>query len=114
MQRKTIAKRLRAKAKEVKEKLRRRRHTPVPRQGKWLRSVVQGFFNYHAVPGNSKALNAFRTLVNRAWLRALRRRSQKGKRLTWARMQRLVHTWIPPVRILHPYPNVRLRVSYSR
>ena len=114
VRRKTIAKRLRAKAKEVREKLIRRRHEPTPKQGRWLRSVVRGFFNYHAVPGNIKALSAFRTLVNRAWLSALRRRSQKGKNLTWARMKRLVHTWIPPARILHPYPNERLRVSYSR
>ena len=86
----------------------RHRHRPVPEQGRWLRSVVQGFFNYHAVPGNRRALQCFRTCVNRAWLRALRRRSQKGRKLTWDRMRRLIATWIPSVRILHPYPNQRL------
>jgi len=73
-----------------------------------LRSVVQGFFNYHAVPGNLRALRAFRTLINRAWLRALRRRSQKGQKLNWSRMKRLIATWIPTAKVLHPYPNQRL------
>ena len=27
-------------------------HDPVPQTGAWLRSVVQGCFNYYAVPGN--------------------------------------------------------------
>ena len=106
--RKTIGQRLRQKAKDVREELMRRRHEPVAQQGQWLRSVVQGFFNYSAVPGNLRALKAFRTLVNRAWLRALRRRSQKGAKLTWGRMKRLIATWIPSAKILHPYPNQRL------
>ena len=106
--RKTIGRRLRRKAKEVREALMRHRHQPVPDQGRWLRSVVQGFFNYHAVPGNRDALNTFRTLVNCAWLRALRRRSQKGQKLTWDRMKRLIATWIPTAKVLHPYPNQRL------
>ena len=106
--RKTIGRRLRQKAKEVREMLMRHRHKPVGEQGQWLRSVVQGFFNYHAVPGNRRALNAFRTQVNRAWLRALRRRSQKGRKLNWGRMKRLIATWIPAAKVLHPYPNQRL------
>jgi hypothetical protein len=47
---------MRAKLREVKEELRRRMHEPIPEQGKWLRQVVAGFFNYHAVPTNSDAL----------------------------------------------------------
>ena len=109
--RKTIGRRLRQKAKEVRETLMRHRHRPVPEQGRWLRSVVQGFFNYHAVPGNGRAMQCFRTCVNRAWLRALRRRSQKGRKLTWDRMRRLIATWIPSVRVLHPYPNQRLTLD---
>jgi RNA-directed DNA polymerase len=41
---------------EVKEELRRRMHRPIPDQGKWLKQVVSGFFNYHAVPTNGRAL----------------------------------------------------------
>ncbi len=110
VRRKTIAKRLRTKVKEVKQLLMRRRHTPVPEQGRWLRSVVQGYFNYHGVPGNREALNTFRTQINRAWLRALRSRSQKGRSLTWERMTKLIATWIPTAKIVHPYPDQRFCV----
>jgi len=106
--RKTVGRRLRQKAKEVREVLMRHRHKPVPEQGRWLRSVVSGFFNYYAVPGNGRALQGFRTSVCRAWLRALRRRSQKGRKLNWLRMKRLIATWIPTAKILHPYPSQRL------
>jgi hypothetical protein len=44
LRRQTIAKCLRGKAKAVREEIMRRRHDPVPEQGKWLRSVVQGHF----------------------------------------------------------------------
>ena len=30
-----------------------------PRTGEWLQSVVQGYFNYHAVPGNLDSLGPF-------------------------------------------------------
>ena len=105
----TIARRLRAKLKQVKDQLERRRHLPVPEQGRWLASVVRGHLAYYAVPGNGRAANAFRIQVSRHWLRALRRRSQRH-RLTWERMNRLSARWLPPVRVLHPYPEVRFDV----
>jgi hypothetical protein len=54
VKRKTIQKRLSAKLREVKGELRRRWHQPDVEVGAWLRSVVQGYFNYHAVPGNMR------------------------------------------------------------
>jgi RNA-directed DNA polymerase len=114
VRRKSIAKRLRRKVKEVEEKLNRMRHAPVPDQGKWLRSVIQGFFNHHAVPGNRDALDAFRTLLARSWFKSLRRRSQKARSLKWERMQRIIDRWLPHPCILHPYPNQRLCVTYPR
>jgi RNA-directed DNA polymerase len=114
VRRKTIAKRLRAKLKAVRIELISRRHEPVPELGKWLRSVVQGHLNYFAVPGNKKAIDAFRTEINKAWLYALRRRSHKARSLTWDRMKRLIKTWIPTAEIKHPYPNQRLCVNYPR
>jgi hypothetical protein len=45
-----------------------------------LRSVVQGYFNYHAIPGNFVALRTFRREVARAWFQALRRRGQRDRR----------------------------------
>jgi RNA-directed DNA polymerase len=102
----TIKKRLRAKLKQVKDQLMRRRHLPVPEQGQWLASVVRGHLGYYAVPGNSRAVNTFRIQISRHWFRALRRRSQRH-RLNWERMNRLSARWLPLARIVHPYPEVR-------
>jgi len=110
----SMAKRLRRKIQEVSGKLREIRHAPVPEQGHWLRQVIQGYFNYHAIPGNRRALDAFRTLLARAWFRSLRTRSQKARHLTWDRMQVVISRWLPKPRILHPYPNQRLCVQYPR
>src|SRR5262245_33100128 len=109
--RKSIAKRMQAKLAEIKTQLRRKMHLGVSAMGKWLRSVVQGWFNYHAVPGNSTRLGQFRTQAGRIWLNVIRRRSQKGRRWTWERMSRLIRYWLPRARILHPYPNERLIVT---
>ncbi len=64
---------------------------------------------YYAVPGNAHAVAAFRGQVTRHWLKALRRRSQKGRRLTWARMDRIQKRWLPPARTMHPFPGGALR-----
>jgi group II intron reverse transcriptase/maturase len=114
IKRKSAAKRMRAKLQAIKAQLQRRMHVPVAEVGKWLRSVVQGWFNYHAVPGNRPCLDQFRTQVGRYWLHVLRRRSQQGRRQCWERMSRLIRYWLPPARILHPYPNERLHVSNPR
>ena len=115
IQRRSIAKRLRAKLQEIKQQLRLQMHGRVAVVGKWLRSVVQGWFNYHAVPGNYPSLDQFLTQVKRLWLRILRRRSQRGRhRWHWARFDRLVRRWLPRPKILHPYPNVRFRVAHPR
>jgi group II intron reverse transcriptase/maturase len=108
--RKTITKRLRAKIKVVRETLRRIRHQPVAKQGAWLKAVMQGHFNYYGVPGNRKALDTFRTQILHSWLQALRRRSQKALSLTWERMRKLIKTWLPTAKVVHPYPNQRLCV----
>jgi RNA-directed DNA polymerase len=109
IERRTMAQRFRAKLGEIKVELRRRRHQPIPQQGTWLRSVLLGHYRYYGVPLNSKALQRFQMKATRLWQRSLSRRSQKG-RITWDRMQRLMSTWIPPVRIYHPYPQERFGV----
>jgi group II intron reverse transcriptase/maturase len=106
LKRVTSKKRLRAKLREVKTELMRRRHLPIPEQGQWLASVVRGHCNHYAVPDNSEAVRSFRYRVVGHWLRALRRRSQRS-RLTWERMTRLAARWLPAVHILHPWPEVR-------
>jgi RNA-directed DNA polymerase len=102
----TVAKRLRAKLREVNGQLKRRRHEPIAMQGRWLRSVVQGHLAYYAVPGNSDAVKAFRHQVTRHWFQALRRRSQR-RRINWERMGRIATRWLPKVRAMHPFPEVR-------
>ncbi len=114
IRRKTIAKRLRAKVKKMKEGIRLRMHDPIPEQGQWLRAAVLGHLNYYAVPGNKQSTDAFRTAAMREWLHALRRRSQKARSLTWKRFQRLVRTWLPSSKVRHPYPTQRLRVTNPR
>ena len=97
---------MRAKLAEVKDQLRRRMHHPIPEQGRWLASVARGHLAYYAVPGNTDTVAALRTQVTRFWFKALRRRSQSN-RLNWTRMNRIAIGWLPPVRVQHPFPNVR-------
>jgi RNA-directed DNA polymerase len=113
LQRKTRADRMRAKLREIKAQLRDRMHHAIPEQGRWLKAVVTGFFAYHAVPTNARALDAFRHHVTNLWRRTLRRRSQKT-RMTWNRMTRLAAAWLPPPRILHPWPDQRFAVKHPR
>jgi len=111
--RKTIRKRLLAKLRQVKDELRVRMHQPLAELGKWLRSVVQGYFNYHAVPGNLASLQSFRLEVSKRWLRTLFRRSQTS-RMTWKRLAVFVEQWLPLPKILHPYPNLRFDAKHLR
>jgi RNA-directed DNA polymerase len=102
-----------AKLREISEDLRRRWHQDVTEQGRWLGSVVRGFFAYHAVPTNYRALSAFRHHIVDLWRRALRRRSQKDRTL-WGDMDRLAGRWLPKPRISHPWPSQRFRVKHPR
>ena len=113
IKRKTRANRMRTKLKTIKEEMWRRMHQPIPVQGKWLRYVVNGYFNYHAVPTNAHALHVFRHHITDLWRRTLRRRSQKD-RMTWERMTKLVDDWLPKPLILHPWPSERFAVTYPR
>ena len=113
LKRKTRRDRTRAKLKEIKEALRKRMHQPIPEQGGWLKQVVTGYYNYHAVPTNARALWSFRNEVTRRWQQTLGRRSQKGY-LNWVRMMKLADDWLPKPRILHPWPEQRFAVKHPR
>jgi len=102
----TDSKRMRAKLSALKGKIERRRHLPIPEQGRWLASVLRGHANYYGVPGNQKALYAFRSEAVRLWFMALRRRSQRTT-VTWERMRRLRARWLPFLTITHPWPDAR-------
>ena len=72
-----------------------------------LKAILQGYFNYFAVPGNLTVLDHFRTAVVRMWIKVMRRRSQKGKYIPWRRYARLITLFIPKARAVHPYPSQR-------
>ena len=90
-----------------------RRHDRIPDTLKWLQSVVRGYFQYHAIPGNWERLEEFRKNVLHLWHRSLRRRSHKS-RWTWTRFRQLLVDQIPEVRILHPFPDVRFNAKHLR
>src|SRR5712671_5871305 len=113
IRRKTRRDRMRAKLRMIKDKLRQHMHLPIPVQGKWLRRVVTGYFNYHAVPTNSRALTLFWVEVTKRWQRTLSRRGQRGE-FTWERMWKLASDWLPTPHIRHPWPNQRFAVTHPR
>ena len=99
---------MRATLAAIRVELRRKLHEPVAQVGRWLKRVVQGYFNYHAAPDNLRRLKGFRDEVCRAWLQRLRRRSQRH-RMTWVRFKRLIDQYVPRCRQQHPYPPQRHR-----
>lgn len=108
----SIAKRMRAKLAALKVQLRKQLHWTIGENGRWLRSVLQGWLNYHAVPGNMPQLQQFRQALGRLWLQQLRRRSQRTT-WTWERILRLMARHFPTLRILHPYPGERFRARLN-
>jgi RNA-directed DNA polymerase len=99
VRRMTVRKRMRKKLQEIKQQLRMRMHDPAPESGAWLGSVVQGYFNYYAVPGNLDSLGLFRERVLRNWRHTLKRRSQT-RRYAWVRRLKLAAQWLPTPRVL--------------
>jgi RNA-directed DNA polymerase len=109
----TVAKRMRAALQRIKQELRRQMHEPIRVVGPWLKRVVEGYYRYHAVPENLKAIGRFRDRLCSLWRVVLGRRSQNG-RPSWDRIRPTFNRWIPRPRALHPYPNVRFYATHSR
>jgi group II intron reverse transcriptase/maturase len=107
--RRTMALRMRAKLRSIKQELRKRLHHPVAHTGQWLAAVLRGYYRYFGVPRNGEALNRFRLVVWRLWRRSLGRRSQKG-RLRRERYEPLADRWLALPRVCQPYPEQRLAV----
>ena len=106
----SVGKRPRVNLLEIRLELRKRINQSLGETARWLKRVVQGWLNYHAVPGNSHRIGRFVDEVTRHWLWTIRRRSQRGKSSwTWARMHMLVRRHLPKARIIHPYPDQRFR-----
>jgi RNA-directed DNA polymerase len=113
VRRKTVRKRMRAKLQALKAELRRRMHAPIAETGEWLQSVVRGYYQYHAIPGNIDSLGVFRERLIRMWRHVLRRRSQK-RRPNWTCLGRHFARWLAHPRILHPFPEVRFDATHPR
>ena len=107
-------KKLRSKLSELTAELKRTMHKALTQVGPWLRNVYRGWCQYHAIPGNFPRLKQLRTALQNLWLRTLRRRSQRGRRLTWAKFLPLSDRWLPRPKILHPYPDARFDRFYPR
>jgi group II intron reverse transcriptase/maturase len=102
----TAKTRMTAKLKAIKAELRRRMHARPSEVGAWLRKVVNGYYQYHAVPGNIGQLSTFRQRVNRLWYQTLARRSQRARK-RWEALVPMFERWIPRPHVLHPYPEAR-------
>ena len=107
----TARKRMVAKLKAIKVELQRRMHDRTSQVGEWLRKVVTGYYQYHAVPGNIAQLRIFRKRVNRLWRNVLVRRSQTARK-KWEKFTPVFERWITPPRILHPYPEARFYATH--
>jgi group II intron reverse transcriptase/maturase len=111
--RKTIGKRMAAKLKDIRRQLRVRLHDSTKRTTEWLKSVVRGYFRYHAIPRNEARLKVFRYEVLRMWWWQLRRRSQRS-RWSWDKFLEHLGNLLPEVETLHPYPEVRFASKHPR
>jgi RNA-directed DNA polymerase len=79
---------------------RRHRHRPLKDQHAALSRRLRGHFQYFGVNGNARSLQKVRYRTERVWLKWLRRRSQRGGRLTWERFRAYLKTHpLPPPRI---------------
>ena len=106
----TESERRRKKLLEIEQELRRRMHEPVAKTGEWLRSVLRGYYQYHAIPGNISVLKGFRRQVAQIWFSVLARRSQR--RPTWEKLGALLERWLPIPQTLHPFPDARFDASH--
>jgi group II intron reverse transcriptase/maturase len=109
--RRTMAKRMRTKLKQMGTNLRKRMHQRTAVMAQWLGQVVRGYFQYHAVPGNLTRMVSFRREVLRRWFRTPRRRSQR-QRLSWERFTARLAPLLPTVQVLHPYPDARFYATH--
>jgi group II intron reverse transcriptase/maturase len=107
----TAKKRMVAKLKAIKVELQRRKHDRTSQVGEWLRKVVTGYYQYHAVPGNIDPLRIFQNRVKRLWRNVLVRRSQTARK-EWGKFTPVFERWIPPPQVQHPHPEARFYATH--
>ena len=104
VKRKTQSKRLTRKLKALRQEAWRLMHAPLAEQHRWYASILRGHYGYYGLPHNYRALNGFREEVRRIWFNCLRRRSQKGRRMSWEMFDTLTARFALPLpRITHPW-----------
>jgi group II intron reverse transcriptase/maturase len=103
----TTGKRWRAKVKILRIEMRSRINDSIKEMGKWLRRVLQGYYNYYSIHDNLTVLNNFRYQVALSWLKVLNRRSHKAKMKWDYKFAKIVNRWLPSPKVVHPYPNER-------
>ncbi len=82
----------------------RHRHLSLKEQHAALVSRICGHYNYYGVNGNFRGLANLLHQVKRIWIKWLRRRSQRGRRLTWERFGKYLKQF--PL----PRPQIRVRI----
>jgi len=98
IKKKTAGKRLRRFLKMMWQWCKENRHDPIEEQYKTLCSKLRGYYQYHGVRSNYKALETVFEYTEKAWRRWLSRRSHKGK----VRFEDLRKCYpLPPPRIVH-------------
>ncbi|MFC1610352.1 reverse transcriptase domain-containing protein, partial [Myxococcota bacterium] len=101
---KTRKARLRRALKALNEWCRCQMHRPLKEQHASLSRRLRGHFNYFGVNGNSRSMKCLLNGAERIWLRHLRRRSQRGRRLTWERFKAYIKVF--PL----PQPQIRIQI----
>jgi group II intron reverse transcriptase/maturase len=83
---------------------RRHRHQPLKDQHAKLARSLRGHYGYFGVNGNIRSLKQVLQRAKRIWLFWLRRRSQRGRRLTWERFSKYLG------RFALPTPRIAVRI----
>src|SRR5262249_8193552 len=102
IKRKTVGKRLRRFLKGIGTWCRKNRHAPLTEQYQMLCVKLRGYYQYHGIRGNLKALRTALEHTRRAWRYWLSRRSHKGH-LNWQKYEASVRYQfpLPKPRIMH-------------
>lgn len=83
----------------IKEWLWKEMHSTPWLHQRVLSAKLKGFYNYFSLRYCRPYLRSIEAQVERLWLRTLRRRSQRGGRLTWAAVKRKPWFKLPKVRM---------------
>ena len=100
VQRRTAKSRLSRALRRARLWCRANRHRPIPEQHVILARKLRGHYSYYGITGNGRQLGAFHRAVERAWVKWLARRSNRG--MNWERRVLVLKRFpLPRPRIVH-------------